>query len=363
MSSNQNIPNQMTALLLMGHGGLDQLNYCHDVPVPQISDDEVLIQVHAAGVNNTDINTRIAWYSKSVTTATNEGGDSGFNEADDEDGSWSGEPLRFPRIQGADCCGTIIKVGANVDANRLGNRVMVRPMQDEGAPFYCSTFGSEMDGGFAQFAKAQAHETYDINCDWSDIELASIPCAYSTAEGMLHRSNAGAERILIRGASGGVGSAAIQLAKRRGATVVAQADPSKAQPLIAVGADMVVDRDADLVKTLGSDSIDLVVDLVAGNDWPELLKLLKRGGRYVASGAIAGPLVELDVRTLYLKDLTLFGSTYQERVVFENLIRYIENGEIQPLVAKSYPLSEFAQAQQDFLAKKFIGKLVLVPPA
>ena len=86
------------------------------------------------------------------------------------------------------------------------------------------------------------------------------------------------------------------------------------------------------------------------------------GGRYVTSGAIAGPLVELDVRTLYLKDLTFFGCTYQEDAVFENLIGYIERGEIRPVVAKTYPLRDIGEAQRDFLAKRFTGKLVLVPP-
>ena len=93
-----------------------------------------------------------------------------------------------------------------------------------------------------------------------------------------------------------------------------------------------------------------------------MLDVLKNGGRYVCAGAIGGPLVELDVRSLYLKDLTLIGCTFQEDVVFENLIRYIENGEIKPLVAKSYPLSEIVQAQKDFLDKNFVGKLVLIPP-
>ncbi len=121
-------------------------------------------------------------------------------------------------------------------------------------------------------------------------------------------------------------------------------------------------RDADLVAELGRNSVDLAVDLVAGPGWPQLLEVLRLGGRYVTSGAIAGPLVELDVRTLYLKDLTFFGCTYQDDAVFENLVGYIERGEIRPLVARTYPLRDIAEAQGDFLAKRFTGKLVLVPP-
>lgn len=91
--------------------------------------------------------------------------------------------------------------------------------------------------------------------------------------------------------------------------------------------------------------------------------MLCRGGRYVVSGAIAGPMVELDVRTLYLKDLSFFGSTWQPRRVFENLIRYIEQGEVRPVVAKTYPLADIVRAQEDFMAKGFAGKLVLLPPS
>jgi NADPH:quinone reductase-like Zn-dependent oxidoreductase len=179
---------------------------------------------------------------------------------------------------------------------------------------------------------------------------------------MLHRASVGAERVLVTGASGGVGSAAVQLAKRRGAHVVAVASKQKADDVRAIGADDVVDRNVDLVDVVGRDSIDVVVDLVAGQTWPSLLDTLKRGGRYVTAGAIAGPLVELDVRTLYLKDLTLIGCTFQEDVVFENLVAHIERGDIRPIVAKTFPLSEIGQAQEEFLAKKFTGKLVLIPP-
>ena len=115
------IPDTMTAVLLTGHGGLEKLEYRNDVPVPVPGPREVLIRVGAAGINNTDINTRTAWYSKSVTTDTNAGGEAGFANADDSDGSWSGAPFVFPRIQGADCCGRIVATGAEVDQKRIGD--------------------------------------------------------------------------------------------------------------------------------------------------------------------------------------------------------------------------------------------------
>jgi len=359
------IPTHMAAVLLEGHGGIETLHYREDVAVPVAGPDEVLIRVAAAGVNNTDINTRIGWYSKKVTDATNSGGAEGFDEVDDDDATWSGVPMTFPRIQGADCCGVIVAVGERVDNARIGERVIVRNMLRsyvDYRPFECWTFGSECDGAFAQYAKAPANETYSVDCDWSDAELASIPCAYSTAENMLHRAAVGAERVLITGASGGVGSAAVQLARRRGAEVIAVASLAKAPEVQALGAHRVIDRNAELVETLGRDSVDVVIDLVAGTAWPGLLDVLRRGGRYATAGAIAGPLVELDVRTLYLKDLTLIGCTFQQDIVFENLVGYIERGEIRPVVAKTWALEEIAQAQEVFLAKKFTGKLVLIPP-
>ena len=361
------IPELMQAVLLTGHGGLENLQYRSDIAVPKPGPKEVLIRVSAAGINNTDINTRTAWYSKSVITATNDGGESGFDSADDDDASWSGVPLVFPRIQGADCSGYIVAVGSEVNANRMGERVMVRPIQvsEEDAAagnFICRTYGSECDGAFAQYAIAFSMDALSVHSDMTDIELASFPCAYTTAEGMLEKASVGAETVLITGASGGVGSAAVQLAKRRGASVIAIASNSKANDVRALGADKVIDRDSDIVAELGEFSVDVVVDLVAGPQWPYLLDVLKRGGRYVTAGAIAGPIVELDVRTLYLKDLSFFGSTYQDASIFEKIIRYIENGEIKPVVAQSYPLKDIAQAQQDFLAKKHTGKLVLVPP-
>ena len=359
------LSSMMHAVQLTGHGGYEMLSYRSDVPVPQPQSGEVLIRVAAAGVNNTDINTRTAWYSKAVTEGSNAGGAAGFVAADGQDGSWSGTPLTFPRIQGADTCGYIVAVGQGVDPARIGQRVLVRNMLRSPVgyrPFECWTYGSDCDGGFAQFTVAPSVETYAVNCNWTDAELASVPCAYSTAENMLHRAGVGAERVLITGASGGVGSAAVQLAKRRGATVIALAGKAKAAEVRALGADQVLDRDTDLLATLGANSIDVVIDMVGGSNVGALLSVLRPGGRFAIAGAIAGPMAEIDLRTLYLKDLTMFGCTFQEDAVFENLIRYIEAGEIRPVVARTYPLNQIVAAQEDFLSKAHVGKLVLIPP-
>jgi NADPH:quinone reductase-like Zn-dependent oxidoreductase len=356
----------MTAVQLTGHGGLDKLEYRKDIPVPRAGAGEVVIRVTAAGVNNTDINTRIGWYSKQVTADMNTGGASGFAATDAGDATWSGVALTFPRIQGTDCCGRLVAVGEGVDPERIGERVLVRNLLRgylDYRPFECWSLGSECDGAFAQYTKAPAADTWAVDCDWRDAELASIPCAWSTAENMLHRAGVGPDdRVVITGASGGVGSAAVQLARCRGAEVVAVAGAEKAEAIRALGADRVIARGDSLIEALGAASVTVAIDLVVGSQWSELIELLERGGRYATAGAIAGPLVELDVRTLYLKDLTFHGCTFQEDVVFDRLVDYIEQGRVRPLVARTYPLSEIVQAQQDFIAKQHAGKLVLLPP-
>ena len=177
---------------------------------------------------------------------------------------------------------------------------------------------------------------------------------------MLTRANVSAgERVLVTGASGGVGSAAVQLAKARGAHVIAVTSPSKAATLRDIGADETIGRNEDYVASLGTDSVDVVIDLVAGPRWPALPEVLASGGRYAVAGAIGGPLVELDVRTLYLKDLSFFGCTILERQVFGNLIGHIEDGSIKPLVAETYPLKQIGDAQTAFESKGHVGKIVL----
>ena len=290
----------------------------------------------------------------------------GLANINTDDSSWSGTPLSLPRIQGVDCCGEIVATGEQVNLDRIGERVLVRSMQavpDTGSGLNCVTFGSECNGGFAQYATTLASEAFTIQSHLSDVQLASFPCAYSTAENMIERVQLKAgQTVLITGASGGVGSAVVQLAKRRRANVIAVCGAEKIEPIKNLGADEVIKRGENLVDRLGKNAIDTVIDLVAGAQWVELPDLLRRGGNYAVAGAIAGPIVELDVRTLYLKDLSFFGCTWQPRLVFENLVRYIERGELKPLVAREYPLEQIATAQTDFINKKFVGKLVLIPP-
>lgn len=343
------LPKTMCGVALVGHGGPEMLQWREDLATPAPGRGDVVIRTTAAGVNNTDVNTRIGWYSK--------------GNADAQDAGWSGNALTFPRIQGADICGRIVAVGDGVDSARIGERVMIEPCLREAdgrileTPWY---IGSECDGGFAQYTRVAARHAHAVNSTLSDIELASFPCSYSTAENMLTRAHVNArDTILVTGASGGVGSALIQLARARGARVIAVTSPAKAQGLVALGASLTLGRDDDVRTALGDNSVDAVMDLVAGPQWPSLLEILRPGGRYAVAGAIAGPNVTLDLRTLYLKDLSFFGCTVLEPRVFGNLIARIEQGEIRPLVAETHPLREIAKAQAAFGEKGHIGKIVL----
>jgi NADPH:quinone reductase-like Zn-dependent oxidoreductase len=356
----------MKAVVTIGNGGYEKLDY-RDVPIPALGPEEVLLQVLSAGVNNTEINTRLGWYSSKVTTSTEEltTGAREKKEAEVQgDGGWN-EATPFPFIQGTDCCGRVVAVAPGVDECLIGLRVLVRAcIRSEGWNSLKNIWmASDFDGAFAQFVKVPVAEVFPVDCDWSDAELGTIPCAYGTAENMIHRAKVvSGEHVLVAGASGGVGSAVVQLAKRRGAVVTAIAGTAKLEKVRAIGADQLIARDADIVSCLGEKSVDVVVDNVAGPGFRGMLKVLKRGGRFVSSGAIAGPMVALDMRDLYLKDLTLIGCTAWDEPVFPNLVSYIEKGEIQPLLAKTFPLKQIVDAQREFTEKKHVGKFILIPP-
>ena len=358
------LPERMHAVVTTGNGGYDRLDY-RLVPTPAPAIGEVLVRVLAAGMNNTEINTRLGWYSSSVTGSTEDLSTAQQDSAEHKaDGGWN-EATPFPIIQGTDCCGRVEAYGPGGDGRLLGRRVLVRAcMRPDGFGSMRNVWmASDFNGAFAQYVTVPASEVFAVECDWSDAELATIPCAYATAETMLHRAGCSAgDEVLVTGASGGVGSAALQLAKRRGARVTALTSAAKADAVNALGADRVVTRGGDLAGVLGTESIDLVVDNVAGDGFPTMLKLLRRGGRYTSSGAIAGPIVDLDMRDMYLKDISLIGTTAWDEPVFPNLIRYIEGGEIRPLLAATWPLGEIAAAQEAFARKDFVGNFVLIPP-
>ena len=362
------IPSTMQAVVLMRHGGLDALEVHDDWPVPVPEGQEVLIRVGACGLNNTDVNTRSGWYSKAVRDATT--GDA-YAEVDDADPTWGGSGISLPRIQGADAVGRVVACDPDAATALIGKRVLIDGWQrDWSDPMNLNKaryFGSELDGGFAQYTKTDQRNAVVIESDLSDAELATFPCSYTTAEGMLTRANVGPEDVvLVTGASGGVGSAVIQLAKRRGAKVVGLASKAKHDTLASLGADALLDRapedlPAALEAAIGQRDVTVVADIVGGAYFPNLIEALARGGHYTCSGAIAGPIVELDLRTFYLNDLTFHGSTITSNGVFRNMVSYIASGELKPLVAATYPLTEFHAAQTAFIEKNHVGNIVVTP--
>lgn len=352
------LPETMAGVQLTRHGGPEALVWNPAIPVRAPEAGEALVRVLAAGVNNTDINTRLGWYAKEVTGATDAlGGDAGI-----EAGGFAGA-LRFPLVQGADLCGEVVAVGAAAGSIAPGMRVTCatnQPIPTVEAPTRYEVIGSDYDGAFAEYCTVPVRHLHDVSASpLSDVEIAAMPCAFGTAEGLLARAGVGAgDRVLITGASGGVGLAAVALAKLRGAHVSAQASGAKQAAVRAAGADHLLDRG----ELPAPQSVTAVIDVVGGPSWGQLIEALRPGGRYAVSGAIAGPMVEADLRTIYLNDLTIYGCTYQSAEVFAGLVRLINEGRLRPLVSKTYPLAEIAAAQAEFEAKRHPGKLVLIPP-
>ena len=185
----------MRAVVLTGHGGLERLQFREDWPLPQAGPGQVLVRVGACGLNNTDVNTRTAWYSAGGADATSGEAPPG---AEDSDAAWSGRSISFPRVQGADVCGTVAAVGGEADSSLLGRRVLIDPwLRDWNAPHdraRCGYFGSECDGGFAEYTAAPVRNVHVVDSALSDPELASFPTSWLTAENMLNRAGVGPAR-------------------------------------------------------------------------------------------------------------------------------------------------------------------------
>jgi NADPH:quinone reductase-like Zn-dependent oxidoreductase len=339
------------------HGGPEALQFRVDVPAPEPGKGEVRVKVSAAGLNNTDIWSREGAYG----TATDPNALAG----------WKRVPLEFPLIQGGDVAGTIDAVGSGVSAERKGRRVVVNPVlygrdQASGGLRDCALLGSERNGGFAEYVVVPDSNAYEVGGPASDAELASLPIAFLTAEHMLFRAQLEAgETLLVTGASGGVGSALVLLGRARDAKVLALTSPAKSDGVAQLGAQP-VSREAysevgPEALPGGAESVNVVADVVAGEMLPSLLNALAYGGRYVTAGAIGGAVVSFDLRTVYLNQLALFGSTLGTAADFARLVGWAARGELRPPVAAEYPLAELKRAQDHFLRKDFVGNIVVRP--
>ncbi|RNL85566.1 zinc-binding dehydrogenase [Halostreptopolyspora alba] len=344
----------MRAYVLTGFGGPEKLEYRRDVPDPLPGPGEVRIRVAAAALNNTDIWTREGAYGAETDGQARTG--------------WRREPLRFPRIQGADVAGRVDRVGPGVAQSRIGQRVLVDPMLYSGGERELVTtdyLGSERDGGFAELVTVPGDNAHPVDSRLTDAELATLPTAATTAQRMLNRADVGAdETLLVTGASGGVGSALVQLGTARGARVVAVVGAGKEERARELGAVATVSRTSpDLAGEVArlAGQADVVADVVGGPSFPALLSALGPLGRYVVAGAMAGPIVEADLRTIYLKQIQLIGSSFGTHQDFVDVVRAVDSGAVTPLLAGTYPLRDLPRAQADFARKDFVGKLVVLP--
>lgn len=350
------IPPTMKAVVTRGHGGFEMLEYT-DVPTPAPAAGEVLLRVSACGLNNTDVWNREARY-----------GTDRDPEARTGVGRTEG---RWPRIQGCDVVGHIVAVGAGVDPSRIGERILCNfvmygdPNVNLG---FAGSLGSNRDGGYAEYTTipaANAYKTDDIAL--SDVELSTFPCAYITAEHMLDAAGVKkGEMVVVTGASGGAGSAIIQLVHARGAETVAVTSARWRDDVAKLGSKHIVLRDQgdpyeQATEALKGRAVDVAADVVGGPAFRDLLALLRPGGRYVTAGAIGGPVVPFDLRTLYLKKLAFYGVSVGYPRHFEAMLGFIRAGKLKPLLAKTYPLARFRDAQELFISKNFFGNIVVTP--
>ena len=349
----------MRAAVLTRFGGSDAV-VLQDVPDPEPGRGQVLLRVLAAATNNTDVWTREGAY--------------GSDDDPDAKSGWRGV-IDFPRIQGADVVGEVAALGDAVDPSLLGRRVLVDPatyaVLDEAEaeqrpglePELLGVLGSEYDGGFAELCVVDADHVHDVtDSPLSDAQLACLPIAYGTAMGMLGRGDVRAgETILVTGASGGVGLAVVQLASALGCRVIAQTSAGKEDLVRAAGAAVVVDRTAARIADEIPEGLDAVVDVVGGAGPARLLPHLRSGGRWIVAGAVAGPVVELDLRRLYLHNRRLVGSTMHRPQDFARLTQLARSGEVDPRVEATYALDEIHAAHAHLERRSAVGKIVVLP--
>ncbi len=354
----ESIPWTMKAVVTRGHGGLDMLDYT-EVPTPAPGAGEVLIRVAACGLNNTDVWNREGRYG---------------TDRDPEARTGVGRvPGKWPRIQGCDVVGRIAAVGAGVAPTRIGERVLCNFVIYGDSPSalgFAGSLGSSRDGGYAEYTTLPAENAHAVgDIALSDAELATFPCAYLTAEHMLDTAGvARGELVLVTGVSGGAGSALVQLAHARGAETIAVTSTPWLDHVRGLKPAQIVLRDAgglhDSVRqVIGTRAVDAAADVVGGPLFADILALLRPGGRYVTAGAIGGAVVPFDIRTMYLKKLTLYGVSIGYAQHFAALLAHIRAGRVKPLLAATFPLARFRDAQTLFISKSFFGNIVVLPAA
>ena len=367
------VPNTMKAVLLTGHGGVEKLEYAESVPVPEPGAGEVLVAVTATAKNNTDRKAREGLYptkDKGEVTSFQMGGSA---------------TLTFPRIQGADVVGRVAAVGPGVEVTRIGQRGLLdfNLYADDRRDINLTPdyYGHGADGGFADYIAVPSDQFHHIdNPDLADAELASMGmCSYQTAFHMLTSARVkSGERILVTGASGGVGTALIQLCRIMGAIPFALSQPDKADALLKMGAEAVLDRSdmgsfTDRVKAVtGGRPLDAVMDLAGGDMTSAFIDAMifdmnsrRDYPRLSIAGASAGNVSEILWTKIYLYQVQIFGVSHGTREEAEQLIAWIRSGQLRPVLHAAFKLSDLHKAERYFMNRNsnYLGKIVIVPDA
>lgn len=373
MAYSHSLPDTMKAMRLMGHGDIDQLIYDSQTPRPEPAAGEVLVAITATAKNNTDRKAREGLYptkDKGDVTSFAMGG---------------ANTLTFPRIQGADIVGRVAAVGDGVDAARISERglldfnIYADDRRDINlTPDY---YGHGADGGYAEYVAVPSDQFHAVdNPDLADAELASMGmCSYQTAYHMMTAAKVSAgERILVTGASGGVGTALIQLCRIVGAIPYALSKHDKAEALIALGAEAVLDRTemddftGQIRALTGDQPIDAVMDLAGGDMTHRFIDTMtfdmtKRATypRLSIAGASANNITEILWTVIYLYQVRIVGVSHGTREEAEQLIAWIRSGDLKPILHAAFKLSDLHECERYFTnrASNYLGKVVVVPDA
>ena len=341
----------MKGAALVSHGGPESLVWREDLPEPAPAPGEVVVQVSACGINHLDI-----WIRKGL----------------------KGVVLPLPHVLGADVCGTVASVGAGVSSPKAGDRVLVNPGLPCGTCARCAAgresecpqfgiLGLKRWGGYAERVVVPAANCLSWPEGMAAPLAAAVPLVFTTAHHMLHargQLKAG-ETVLVLAASSGVGTAAVQLAKAAGARVLAVVgSEDKAFRVLGLDADRALVRTAEdfvaaaLRETEGR-GVDLIVDPVGGEVLAKALGALDRGGRLVTCAVTAGPAATLDLRTLYMRHLSVLGAYMGSRHELEAALALLASGRVKPVVDTVFPMREAAEAHRRLEEGRHFGKLVL----
>ncbi len=334
----------MRALVLRRHGGLDDLDVVDDYPKPQASDGHVVIRVRAASFNYHDVFTVRGM---------------------------PGIKVPLPVIIGLDMAGEIAELGPGVAGWKTGDRVLVNPVNKTKG-----LMGEMLDGGMAEYCAVAADQLVAMPAGVSFEDAAALPVAYGTAHRMLitHDTVAAGERVLVLGASGGVGTGCVLLAKMLGAEVIACASSAdKLVRLKAIGADEVIDYTKTdwsrwAVEKYGKPQrrsydggVDVVINFTGGDTWVPSLRCLKRGGKLLVCGATAGYDPKEDLRYVWSFELKIIGSNsfYDDNLAA--LMELIAAGKIKPVIDKVLPLDQAREGLRLIESREVIGKVVVTP--